>query len=405
MDGLIIDESKIDQLGYDEPADDNPKGGDTGGQLTEEQISALREKEESELTEKEKEILKAQESGSDSGDDGDDGDEDEINIEDYTDDQLEEIRNKKESELDDKEKAILEYLKEQEGDEPETAIKQFVQATGIEEFQNKEYEDSEEGLQQFTSDYKEYIKESAVKESFESYPVVKELYEHIKSGRSPETFLIDYQTPEFEDFNIEDESGQEEILRYNYQTKGLGKEEIDIILEKVKNEGKLEERSKAIHADLKVQYEQEKQAIKDQEAEQLRRNQEEAEKVRREIITTIKNKKLRGIALNDKEAKEFENYIYDVVEDQQGRKKLRSNLDYEKLSIEDKLFIKMVTKKLANGEEIKGIESKKIAKKNFKIIGKKIENRNNNRTNKNTRSKSDADYSLKDILGQTKVNK
>lgn len=272
----------------------------------------LQSVEEDDLSEEDKKFLekvkplieKNSKGGQQTGegdDDGDDGGDDPQ----LTDEEIEALRNKPEEELTDEEKQILEDL-----DKP--FIAKISEAVGFQLPEGKEYSDDTEGLSEFAKDYANSIAEQEINNFMETNPEVFDFFEARKAGMSSEEYLQRLNGYEQATVKITDdtpEAVQEQVLRTSYAYKGYDKEDIDVLIQKAKDNGNLLEEATKGSKFVQKAYKEEMQAIKQQneelEAERIKKNKafwSEATKV-------IQSGNLDGAFIPETEREKFFNYL------------------------------------------------------------------------------------------------
>lgn len=138
----------------------------------------------------------------------------------------------------------------------------------------------------------------------------KNLIRFIQSGGRVSDFVSLYKDTEIPEGNIEDESFQDDLIRYQLKKEEYDHDEIEDFIENLTNSGKKAVRAKRIFERLSAE--------KERQREKAIFEQEEAKKARirennayRETIknTLSENKEINGFKINDKEKNELYHFI------------------------------------------------------------------------------------------------
>lgn len=312
-DGVLFDylgtDIKVGKPENDPPAPSEPPA-DPADPAVAQKLEELSGKSPEELSDEDKAFLEANKPKDPpnpddpptdpSTDGGDDDGDDEL-----TDEQIQELRDKPEEELTDEEKAILAEI-----DKP--FIAQLSEAVGFTPAEGKEYSDDSEGLQEFARDYASALTQKELDGFMEQNPEVFEFYEARKAGMTADQYMQKLGGYEIALTNITEETPetiQEEVLRTSYAYKGYEREDIEILVQKAKDEGKLLEEATKGGKHVQKAYKDEMAQIKAQNEAQ-----EKAELAKRKefwdnATAAIKDGNLGGAIIPDNEKDEFLKYL------------------------------------------------------------------------------------------------
>jgi hypothetical protein len=215
-----------------------------------------------------------------------------------------------------------------------------------------DFEDSVEGLSQFTHKVAEEIASQKLEELFDSYPDVKEFLDYVVLNGDPKEFVskkfpsIDYAKIEITE---EDEATQKSLVSTWLRQQGLEEDEINKKVEKYLSAGILtDEAESALKRLQKKQVAEKANLLKEQEAKEQER-QKEVTKYWDGVKKTIdKTSSFKGIPIPEKEKKAFFEYL--AVPKKDGRS--QSAIDDAELSMEDKLTLQYLKFKKLNLSEL-----------------------------------------------------
>lgn len=138
----------------------------------------------------------------------------------------------------------------------------------------------------------------------------KNLIRFIQSGGRVSDFVSLYKDTEIPEGNIEDESFQNDLIRYQLKKEEYDHDEIEDFIENLTNSGKKAIRAKRIFERLSAEKERqrEKAIFEQEEAKKARIRENNA--YRETIKSTLnENKEINGFKINDKEKSELYNFI------------------------------------------------------------------------------------------------
>ena len=239
---------------------------------------------------------------------------------------------------------------DQEGSEGAPLLEAILERTGLEA--NERYTNDTDGLFAAIDDASQTQAQLMVQQMFTQYPVMGELYKHmVEDGMSIDSFLKERERPDWKKFNIEEETGQEQMTRYALAQMGNDSDAVDALVEMYKNKGVLEEKAKSFFANAdaadKKAIEQQKQQEKEQ-AQQMRQQQEEIAKQAEQLL----NKgEIMGVTIPKKEQNEFRAFLYG--HDDQGVSLAAKK--FSEISLDKQMLINWI---LYKDFQVKGIATK-----------------------------------------------
>jgi len=224
---------------------------------------------------------------------------------------------------------------EEEEEEGDTVVSNIINTFGIDT--GKKYENTQEGLSNYSLDIKEAIRQQSVEEENTRMPLLKALREHLEEGRSLDTFMrkseaIDYSAIRL---NEEDDNQLKEVITQGYKSKGLDNRLITRLIKTSEEEGVLYEDAKEALKDLgDFQANQ----LKEEEESELTRVGEmkkESEKTWKLVEEKVNSGKLLNFNIPPTEKKQFLEFI--GTADRSGKTELSKK--WEALDMEQRLTI------------------------------------------------------------------
>lgn len=171
----------------------------------------------------------------------------------------------------------------------------------------------------------------------EQNPVIKEIHDYVRQGNSINTYLESKQSSDFEKFDIKNELGQVQMLKYDLSQKGLSADEQDLIIENYKASNKLEQKSKEAFDLNKSKKSEQIKAKEQQEQEQIRLQQQQALEEQKQVKTLLSKKKILDTNLSDAEVQKFSQFI---SVDKNG--KIPAEEAWNNATVEQKMFIDLL---------------------------------------------------------------
>lgn len=265
--------------------------------------------------------------------------------------------------------------KQEEKVSPFVIFAQLLDEKGIVEFNQDEFEDSEDGLVNLV--------EGKINKSIERYkeslhPKIKELIEHYDDGVPIESFLEveasieDYESIK-EDNIREDVQLQKDLVRESLSMKGFSKEQIDRKLSRFIDGGILEEEAieakDSIVEGLRIEKERKREIEKAKSAERAEKNKRALEDLKANIDKS--DEIIKGVKITPKQKEDLYDGMTKV--DRNGKTQIKKMIE------SDPLFgLRVAYAALVLGWDLSGIKAKaetKVAGKVKDIIDESIMDR------------------------------
>ena len=262
-------------------------------------------------------------------------------------------------------KELEDLLDNEESNEPAPLIDEVIQLNGIQILDEKTgipkvYEDSIQGILEYTKDVAEFqIKQSQL-EFFKKYPQVTELAKHIANGGSEEDFYKQ-KAASWKNFNLDitNENQLVDVITKDLLAKGFSKEDAAEMVTLYKDSNKLEEKGKIAVESRRKEEErlevEKQQKIKQQQIEQDKK----IEAHWKEVSEVVKKGKLDKIVIPESDKDGFLKYISISVNEQgysqydldEISDKLESDLQYKYLRYK-KFDLSKLVKNAASSERV-----------------------------------------------------
>jgi len=188
----------------------------------------------------------------------------------------------------------------------------FLSDKGIIEYDEKEFEDSEDGLAKVF----DKTVEKRVEEWKKSYPEdTQKFLEFVENGGNPKQFLnAYYNTATWEGFIVDNETTQKHTIREGLKLAGYDDpEEIEEEIKLYEDSGKLETKAKGFLNKLqKSESEFKKQIVENQKQNSLQRESEAKKYYDNLHKTWFEKEELNGFKLNKKAKEEIWDFIYKI---------------------------------------------------------------------------------------------
>lgn len=184
-----------------------------------------------------------------------------------------------------------------------------------------EFEPTEEGLQAALDASKNSIKDSLYDSLYDEMPPQgKELIEFFKSGgQDVSQFIQMYQEPNYEEIAVEDEEIAKALIYNHYKkTTRFTDERIEKEIRRLENSNELLEEGEVARQELAKNQESEREALKKKAAEQKEERQKQLEEAKKSVEDVLKTRKIKGIQIDEKEAKALESVIFTPVKTESG---------------------------------------------------------------------------------------
>lgn len=176
-----------------------------------------------------------------------------------------------------------------------------------------EFEDSEEGLEQFVAALGSEYFNNLQEEFITSYPELQSLYEHLSNGGDPyEYYRQRANVTDYTKVNIpaENQAGRLNLIRsYFTELKKLTEEEADTMLEAIKATGKVDDRYTAALNELKASQEAKVAAEAADRKARADAQIEAARKYWGDVQKTVTSGKIGNFQIPEKDRTEFYNFL------------------------------------------------------------------------------------------------
>jgi len=279
--------------------------------------------------------------------------------------QSEEKDEKKDEEVKKEEKPEKEEKQPEKEDSDESVISELQKMLGYEV--DKEYEESIEGIKDFTVDVAKQIALNEFEGFYKQYPVVKEFTEYVVSGGDPnEFFKISEHDFSKVTLQEDDVDTQKDVLNVFLEKQGFGKDEIAEMIKDYEDTGILyKQSSRALPKIVELQQKQKEELIKRHEQEVIESQQRE-QQVWSEIEETISNGDLGGVVIPESDKKDFFKWMAVPVEEGKSQRMI----DREKLEITKLLQLEYL---LYKGLDVSKLVKMKKNTKNAELLRKIID--------------------------------
>jgi hypothetical protein len=263
---------------------------------------------------------------------------------------LEELKKKKPEELKDEDKQFIEANRKR-------SVIERLQEHYDFKLEDKNFENTTEGLLEFNDVLIETRAKEAAKEIIKSNPALAELVDHfIVKGGSAETFIEKKIVPDFAKIKTDTVEGQEQLVRLFYKEKGIDNSDIDLIINSSKKDDSLKDKASNAKKLLEENRQNQIKAKEQAEFDNAKKIKEDSQKVQQDITNTINKGKLLNVELSDADKKNLLNDIFTI--DQEGVSQVERK--FNALSLEEKMFINLLVSK---NFQVKGLDIKKIISK------------------------------------------
>lgn len=218
-----------------------------------------------------------------------------------------------------------------------TVVNKLAKETGYELLDEqgnpKIYSDDDEGFKALTKDISEERFKEYQQEFFSQNPVLTEVAKHLLSGNSLDTFQ---QATDYSNIDVTKISNEEKenYIRRSLEVKGIDKEQIDSMIQLVKDSNSLtDQAAKALPA-LQA-YEAERVANRDAEYQKtIEDEQKRIDDYWNEANSIITKGKVSNIVIPENDREAFYDYISTAIDDKGNSKEA---IDIQKETLEDKL--------------------------------------------------------------------
>lgn len=228
----------------------------------------------------------------------------------------------------------------------ETIISTVAQALGYEMEEGEEYEETYEGLANFTKKAAEKMANSQVAEFFAAYPDVEEFVRYRMAGGDPTKYLEVVSQPDYSKITLaeDDEAMQRTIVTKFLSRQGFDETEIKETLEDYANTGILFKQAQKAQGKLNKITEEDRARVIAEAAKRAEKEQEENNKLWSDVQETVAKGVIKGIQIPESEKKSFFAWLATPVKgDKQGRSQRaieRESMDVETMVALEYLYFK-----------------------------------------------------------------
>lgn len=299
-----------------------------------------------------------------------------------------------------KEESKEESKEEEEEGEDSVIVSALSSKFGELELDSYDFETEEEAVLAYSEALgkreKALGRDEGIQELFGTFPELAQLADHLNKGLSLNSFMKEVQKPSFVELDLEkaEEKEKIDIIRRASKQKGMDDDDIEDLIESIKDKGTVDDRALKSQTFLKSTYEKEINAIKAQEQEATKEAKEKEAKTS-EIINKVFASGDVGVA---KLSTEQTKTLKEFVEGKDDKGVSTRDKAWKSLSIEKLLFLDYMI--ATDFKDIKSFApaSNKAEAKQTK--GVKIKKSSNNRVDVSSNSKSDSPLDMKKLFGQ-----
>jgi hypothetical protein len=202
------------------------------------------------------------------------------------------------------------------------------------------YEDTEEGLVEFTKDIAQNIAEDQINELFQQFPLVQKHLDFVMAGGDSEKFFqaynpnLDYSQYEIDKGDIRT---QKAFVSEYFKTKGHDEEFIKDMLEDYEDSGKLYDKAAIAQKQLaNIQREEREKLVEEQKQVQAQTAKQQQEFWENVANVIDEGKEFAGIRIPEKEKAKFFDYISAPINKNGATKR---DEDYANAELEVKLAV------------------------------------------------------------------
>jgi hypothetical protein len=278
----------------------------------------------------------------------------------------EETPDEEEEEVSDEEESGEEET--EETDEPEVSLFEEIETqmgvdVGSEE---KEYEETVEGLVEFAQDASQKIAEQQWQQVFEEYPDLQQYFQYRVQGGDPDEYQEAFFNTSYQDREVQedDKSQQRKLIRENLSD-DFEEEEIEDMLDQYEASGTLEMEAKKSLRQLQNEEEKQQEELLEEQEEKAKERQKQIEEYWDNVEQTIEeNDEFKGLPIPKGEKGDFFEWMSKDVTDGQGISQ-RDQMVQE-AGLETRLAIDLMLYYDFNLEELAEIKSKSSSAKDLR---------------------------------------
>ncbi len=295
---------------------------------------------------------------------------------------LEELAKKKAEELTAEEKKFIED-NTNEPDLIEALKDSYVKSFGIE--LKEKYNNDTDGALKLVEDASKLRVQQHLQDVLGKNKKLNEVYQHfVVEGRSMDTFVARNAEPEFKKIKLEEindtnskeaneaiESNQIKVLKALYQSRGIGEEETNLLIQGYQDTNKLYEKSKAAKVVLEAEHKARVEASLKIEEEARAADDKAIDDQWNKVRETITKNNFNGFSIPATDLAAFSKAILDPIND--SGLTAMDVIRKQKMTLDTQMLFDYMLFKDLQVPGLKGVESKKRI---LKFVSGKKENQN-----------------------------
>jgi len=207
-----------------------------------------------------------------------------------------------------------------------------------EEGNPKIYEDSKEGIKQYTNDVAEQIALENNQRFFSQNDELMEISKHLLSGGTVEDFK---KPTDYNKIKVDDLSRDQKIkhIKDSFKISGMSDKRIVSMMKKIEDSNDVDEEAKLALEDLALR-DKDQKVIRDQKfQESEKQRQEKVDNYWKSVNDTVASGKIKNLSIPDKDKGGFLSYVSEPVDKNGNTKEI---LDASKEEVDTKLLISYI---------------------------------------------------------------
>jgi hypothetical protein len=278
----------------------------------------------------------------------------------------EETPDEEEEEVSDEEESGEEET--EEPDEPEVSLFEEIETQmGVDvSSEEKEYEETVEGLVEFAQDASQKIAEQQWQQVFEEYPDLQQYFQYRVQGGDPDEYQEAFFNTSYQDREVQegDTSQQRELIRENLSD-DFEEEEIEDMLDQYEASGTLEMEAKKSLRQLQNEEEEHQEQLLEEQERKAKKREKKIEEFWDNVEETIEqNDEFRGLPIPKGEKGDFFEWMSKDATDGQGISQRDKKV--QEAGLETRLAIDLMLYYDFNLEELVEIKSKSSSAKDLR---------------------------------------
>lgn len=229
-------------------------------------------------------------------------------------------------------------------DEPESIVSTIQKSLGIQV--EGEFEDSEEGIAQFTTKAAETIAQNKLGEFFDAIPELERFTQYMLNGGDERKYFETIGQASIENVKMDQKNIliQKQILEQKLKSEGLTDSEVDSTLEEYEEAGILFKEATRAQKILSTKAKHQHQALVEQQKRQRDAEKRIEQQNIQQVSGLVKGGKLANIVIPENEKQAFLNHLYAPIDSKgtTAADKARAELDLEKGALLEYLVFKGV---------------------------------------------------------------